>query len=1236
MVQDTRKPTGKMDFDTEDRLLPANHYRYAKNGRSGTSDRDGEGAVENIRGNVLRGTTTFNRGTVIGSCPDVKNNAVIFFRKKAGDILVTYTSATRISATEIQVVNPNVGLSLGEEIRIQQTSNTFNAVIVSRVGDVYTISLKSGTFPAQSIVSINLVTNNVIVRYFEDTQTFQFLTNPGLMGDVLNFTGMIYNPRVIESSFGQLLTWVQYPDGEPCLMNIDRMKVGAEYFNVADSEIYISLAKSPPECPTISLVEDTTMQGNSISNRYFQFAVSYVYEDGQESSLSEFSEISLLTQSNFIGNPTEARFYNAIDIVFNTGYYVKTVNLYRREGNGVSETGTTNPTWYRWGTYEVTLSNSFATQRFYNTEQITPLSRIASDKLFDSVPILADCIEVTQDNQVVLASLTEGYDAESITIDTDAVFTTYDQIVTSPFFPNDVKWKRIGELLNATQMRLYREGPDFPGDPPEYEEGDLLIVKVIKDIATPNQRIYLYKRVLTATDVATTLSSYITWLSAEFTADGISHTITPTGSFSYFIELTGVGYQYYDMFVNKGGTDWVVCYANNFTRTSFKEGATHDWIIIHCDEYMRQGPAQLLDSVYVPTIVQRYPVSSSFNYVQQSVAMRFKLYNQPPLWAKYYILAHRGSIAKTQSFIVNSITQSGDGVIINFKKCYDNLVENGTVFDFEDYGTDGTKVRFLTRKYTYASTQIAAQRVVSTVDTFYQVSSYDATDKEIFIDNIVLSDISPEIGVGSLFEIYLESKSDFYFKRYIGTVTDAGEPTRQYDTYNALDGYATTVISQGDSYRFWRNLKYDSEANADTPIYHVESFSISNTVDSPYNGKGRPQIETPNAKRQKLINLIRWSGKLINLTQVNNLSTWDEGNFNAEINSRFGAIIGMRQIGYTLKIVQWANINSAFIGRRELQNADGSTNLVVTDNLIGTINPSEREFGTKYPGSIISTGQRLYYFDSLKSKYIVDDGNGVNEIALYGGPDGGANSTMSKYFRQLANTINASSNYDIITGFDYLYRDMYVTITNRALNTQETLYYNETQNAWKYFIDMEHVNAAGDVKYIPDFYGNVGQSFFAFMLGNTFQFNKAVAGGLPAYSQLFKFNVDDPVKKLVIETVGMIEPDKVKVFLTHALHANLSPELVEITVPPNQMYPNGMYTRLKPGNYKYREGVFYADIKRDAYTKGFTTDETVIKNLIANGRPMRGHVCVVRITFSTSDYCKLFTTSIGMIPSELS
>jgi hypothetical protein len=1207
-----------MDFDTEDRLLPANHYRYANNGRSGTSDKDGEGAVELIRSTALRGTSVFNRGTVIGSCPDVKNNAVIFFRKKAGDIALTYTSATRISSTVIQIVNPSVGLPLGEQIRVVQTSNTFNAVIESVSGSNYTLIIKSGTFPAQSIVSVTIVTNNVIVRYFDDTQTFQFLTNPGLMGDVLNFEGNVYNPKVIESSFGQLLTWVQYPDGVPCLMNIDRMKSGAEYFNIADSFEYISLYKKPNiNAPTFTF--STTTKPTLIRGKSFQFSTILVYDDGQQSVLSPFSDLAIVPITD-----------NAITVSFNTGgETVKSVKLLAREGNGVSETGTVNTTWYEVYEAKDITPNTTETYEFTNTEAKRTVARLVSDKIQDAVPELASAIEVANTNQIVLADITEGKDNPELDITLTATSTLNDLNLDLLFAAPTNAISQTVTVAGSPQTITY--APTF-GTPTALEVGSIFESNKyvltndypISGIATINAsvnctltfpgsiiansftfRVYknasvIYEDVqggsnsysFSAVDVITSVQQNDQFY---FTLEFFIAALTPPATADVGVSISAGSFQ-------------LLAFTGSFK--TFKENSTAEIAIAYYDADKRTGGAIEIGSVeLIPITNSNIPLISSGFIRVSDRRVRLSIANRPPEWASYY------------SVLVKE-TPYDYGWILTTDREY---VDGNIVLTYNEFPQDytpnvGDFVRVIGARI---SDGVYIPYPQGTYNVL-KLESIDISTKKLTINGTWdLPD-----GLEIIIEVYKPKEiSRFYFETELYEVGDVGLATR-YHKGNLRDQNTTATITAltsvtGDSWiRYFGN-------------YLVYSLSYNQSIESNYWDRGRPLIVVDGMSRKKLSNVFRWGNKLINNTQVNNLSEWDEGNY-AQVDAKNGAITGLRQIGYTLKILQWANYNTAFIGRRELQNADGSTNLVVTDNLIGTINPSEMEFGTKYPGSIISTGRRVYFFDSLKSKYIVDDGNGLNEIAMYGGSDGSPSTTMSKYWRQVATMINGDADYNIITGFDYLYRDMYVSIVNRTENTQETLYYNETENSWKYFMDMEHVNADGDVKYIIDFYGNVGQSFYGFMIGNTFQFNKGVSGGDATYGQLFKINEDDPSKPLVVETIGMLDPDKVKVFLTHSLHANLRPTLVEITVPANEMYPNGMYTVLKPGNYAYREGVFYADIKRDAYTKGFTTDPNRLKANIAGGRPIRGHVCLVRITFTTTQYTKLFTTGIGMIPSELS
>lgn len=1223
--KDTRHPIGEFDTDTENRLLPATHYRYGKNGRSGTSDKDGVGSTEGIRGNKLVRTGDVGE-KVIGSCPDIKNNAVIdFIYNPAKTITFTSAEVISISPTVLaNIVSPSETIYVGTVLAtIQGMGGGFSGIVNGIFLDTYDITVISGFPSVAAIADIAILNYHHISRYYVNSGVTEYLTNPALLGTILNFssTDRMYNPRIIESSFGQLLTWVSCLNGIPRLINIDKLKFGSTFYGTASSEIYVSLIKYAPPRPTIELIEASGQAANAILNNYFQFALAYVYEDGQVSTISEYSDLSLLTQDYFIGTNKTADFKNAINITFNTGYYTKKVYLFRRVGNGVSSTGANNTEWYRWKTYDVLGPNQNITQTFYNTEQLTPLSRIDSDKLFESVPLYADHIEVTDGNQIILASITEGQDPITISASGEAVFTEYEQLITSQYFPKDIKWKTAGQLDGGTNdtLDVYKQ-PVFPGDPNEVEVGDLISVIIIKDVGTANARIFNIDHVIVASDLVGNMLGYATWLQSELTALGIPYTYTEFPDLYEF--LLGATYTYLsDMFILKSGTNYLPAYSNNYRREEFKEGALHDFLLIFQDSAYRQGPAQKLPSVYVDTLPERYPLSGSYDYQQQSIAIKFEITTQPPVYANYYTIVHRSNISKTQSFIINSITSVDNGIKINFKKAYDYLQSLNVILDFEDYGTLGTKVRFLTRKYTYASTEIANERLITTVTNTYSVGSYDSTNIEIFIPNTNLGDISEEIGVGSLFEIYLEQPSEFYFERYYGTILNPGTDGRSFDTYSSIDGFATMLLTKGDSYRYWRSYKYDVESDQDTPLYHIESLSINDYNESEFNSKGRPQIETPDYRRRKYGSVLRWGNKLINNTQVNNLSVWDEGNYNNELNARFGNITGIRQIGYTLSILQWTNISKAFLGRQELMNTDGTSNLVITDNLIGTINPSEDEWGTKHPGSICVIGRYLYFLDTIKAKVIRNAPNGNICIS--------DQYFTKKYWRDKSILIESSTNYEIISGVDFKFNDYYITVRNTVLNPdyESTIYFNEDQNAWKYEVDMK--DASGN---IINWYSWVGQSLFVSIKEKMWQQNALVDGdGNPLYLNLFGDN-----KNLVVETIGMLDPDKVKIMLSSTVHSNIKPTLVEFFIPPNDMFPNGMYSYLKEGNYVYKEGVFYGAIKRDWFTKGVPINDAAGNFQIAEGRVLRGHVVTVRLTYTTNDYLKLFSVSTGMIPSEKS
>lgn len=482
------------------------------------------------------------------------------------------------------------------------------------------------------------------------------------------------------------------------------------------------------------------------------------------------------------------------------------------------------------------------------------------------------------------------------------------------------------------------------------------------------------------------------------------------------------------------------------------------------------------------------------------------------------------------------------------------------------------------------------------------------------------------------------------------------------------------------------------------PIYHVESLSYSDYYESDFNSKGRPQIETPNQKQQRIPWMLRWGGKLFQDTEINNMSSFDAGNYKI-LSAKYGGVIGLREIGYTMKIVQEVNYSTAYIGRREITNADGSSQLVLTDNLIGQINDSEFGFGTKYAGSIIVNDNKMYFFDTTKMQVIREAGNAPFAISSYG---------MARYFRE-ASEIIRNGDYEIITGFNKQEQSMYLTWFNNVLveqnvtysgagvsntsplvvviaspsltlsvgdrikvyqnttsfvaqidsiiltsygltlisgtpntnpitaislyevlSAQETISFLEPERdsvepGW---ISNHKMEKTIDGKIIPiDMYGFIGGVFTTVLNANIYQHN---ANGF--YLNLFGENKD-----FKITSVFNLEPDASKVFLAHAVHSNITMAKTTLVIPANQNYPVGMKSILVEGNYKLREGAFYADIKKDGYSKGFAEENTVqFINGLINGRPMRGRVIEVEILYQGNDIFVLFSHEVEIQYSPLS
>jgi hypothetical protein len=338
------------------------------------------------------------------------------------------------------------------------------------------------------------------------------------------------------------------------------------------------------------------------------------------------------------------------------------------------------------------------------------------------------------------------------------------------------------------------------------------------------------------------------------------------------------------------------------------------------------------------------------------------------------------------------------------------------------------------------------------------------------------------------------------------------------------------------------------------------------------------------------------------------MSSFDSGNYGI-LSARFGALTGMREIGYTLKMIQEQNYNSAFIGRRQIQNADGSTQLVVTDSLIGSVNPSEEMYGTKYPGSIITNGRRLYWLDTIKGCVVREAGNQPFRISDYG---------MVRYWRDACRQIEVLG-YEVLTGWDWQTESLFITRKSDILSSGETInfYDPERESGEAGWVSEHDFKDAGGL--FVDMYGYVGKTFTSTLGGGVFIHN-AVNSYLNLYGQAKTFS---------ITSIFNPELDTEKVFLAHWMKANQSLTKAIFTVPASAQNPNGMRTYLVPGNYAVREAQYFSDLKNDGYTKGvFADDAPLFIQQMISGRPLREQVCFATVEYAGSTIFVLFSHDI--------
>jgi len=225
----------------------------------------------------------------------------------------------------------------------------------------------------------------------------------------------------------------------------------------------------------------------------------------------------------------------------------------------------------------------------------------------------------------------------------------------------------------------------------------------------------------------------------------------------------------------------------------------------------------------------------------------------------------------------------------------------------------------------------------------------------------------------------------------------------------------------------------------------VESDRIRDDFNAPRLAKGikaSTVLEEPYAEEHKS-NFVIFSGLYNSTSGTNNTNQFIQADqITKSINPVYGSIQLMRHRHGGLDVLCEDKCFKIPTDKDILFTADGSKQVTVSSNVLGTPNPYTGEFGiSKNPESYTSYGYRAYFSDKDRGVILRLSNDGLEPISRYG---------MEDYFKD-----NLAASTTVIGSYDSYKKEFNVTLNH------DTVSFKETTNAWtsrKSFLQEEGVS----------------------------------------------------------------------------------------------------------------------------------------------------------------------------------
>jgi hypothetical protein len=1086
---------GGLDSDTAEHLVESDRFISGENFRVWSSDKGQSGYIENILKNAEKYHTLPSGGTNIriGTAVDEENGFIVKFN---------YNS------------NGDHGIYLYDIVG----DVWYDVLLNDDVEDTLFYTSSGLNFNKNKLITAFIVNNKL---YFNDNYNEPRCLHLGA------FMAGYYSSQPISSNYA-----VSFP--------ID--------------ETEITLIKRPPVIPpSITKMGDSGFNNNFIKNDSFQFAVQWVYFDGEQSVLSGWSNSSLLNK--------ESDASNYIHISLNeTGTTPKSVRLIRLIAitdlqNGKGRYAYVVKTWDRAIQSENTeINTTTLSYDFYGNISGETIDNATLVEPFHSVPFLSGAMAIAK-NRVLLSDNTEGHERPTQT----SLSLSLPSPVTMGFTTLTKKLYQVTHagVWGANNANSYAYSGWY----------------VYMNEVSPAG----WYAVASTEQLNTTSNVYPPLPSAPTTA-------------AYGTDLQFRGLNQADVLnatKPDGGTaitwDFYLT-ANNLTVTGISQDVYNVFLpqsqykacVIFYDRYLRDcGTIESDDIISIPA--RDYAFSQGYATFDWALS-NTNAVDEIPDDAFYF------SVGRT----LNQITRY-------FVASFDDAVRYAT------YNSTTQLLEFTAT--TYASNAIAIgvnRKALLQANLGY---AYTDGDQCILIDNSNNRYELPVIGEEGEYvllkptDVGTTTSKKWVYRIYTPYKTSEQEPFFEFGSINTIKN-PTTLSREYDTLS--GSFRADTVAitrNYNSNTYYAEAMNPNDTYFQRWDtDAGRSTLITKLGQVRYKTGL-RFSDTYIQGTMTNGLSAFHA--LNREILSEdIGTIRGLvsaskvQKEGNVLLAIGENEAVSIYLGETEVFDAEGNSFLAKTDKFIGQINPLKGGYGTSNPESIVEHDGNVSWFSKLRGAFVTYSLNGIFPISQNG---------LTRVSKLFADKYASLSNEQIeafgsrpfvFGGYDPYHRELYFSIPSTESTPPKgylsdyvspdfpVIYpydiYDGVGKTLVYKIDADRWGAPH--KYQTEGFCTIRNLLYSCKNGSLYKHN-VDDGTSDTYNNFYGDSVKTGIGVIINENSNIV-----KEYLTLSVEStDIKPDWTHLrTELPNVQSSDIVYndSDLKP-EFTTREGVHYAEIKRD-------------------------------------------------------